>query len=296
MDGGLGSPASAGESLTRTTALLLCALATVVAFRSGVLNVGMEGQLLAGAAAAAAVGPLLGERPSLARLAVCVAASAAGAAAVLPAAWLAERRRVPAVLSTILLNLIAASAVTWLVRGPLRDPAGDYPQSLALSDSVRLGPLVPGTRATAAVAVALLLAFLVYLLLERTRPGLALRAAGESPLAARAAGLPDVRLRVAAFLGSGALAGLAGGLEVLAVTGRLYDPFASGTGYAGIAAALLGGMRPLGVIPASLALAVLGAGASAVQRDAGVPASIAGVVPALAVLALLASTSRRSDG
>ncbi|HMM36887.1 MAG TPA: ABC transporter permease, partial [Thermoanaerobaculia bacterium] len=194
---------------------------------------------------------------------------------------------VPAVLSTILLNLVAAAGGTWLVRGPLRDPSGDSPQSRALADAALLPPLASGSRATAAVLLALLLAAAAAFLLARTPLGLVLRAVGEAPRAARAAGLPDVRLRVGAFLSSGALAGLAGGLEVLALTGRLYDPYTAGVGYTGIAAALLGGMSPLGGAASGLLFAALGAGSSALQRDAGVPSSLASIVPALAVLALL---------
>jgi ABC-type uncharacterized transport system permease subunit len=300
--GAIGSNAALGETLARSTALTLSALAAVVAFRAGVLNIGIEGQLLAGAAAAAAAGPFLGGffagAPLVARIGLLAAAALAGAVAVLPAAWLAERRGVPAVLSTILLNLVFAAGTGWLVRGPLRDPAGDYPQSRPLSEAVRLPPLLPGSRATAAVLVALLLAVALHVLLSRTRPGLGLRAVGEAPRAARAMGLPDVRIRTVAFMTSGALAGLAGGLEVAAVTGRLYDPFASGAGYAGIAAALLGGTQPLGGTAAALFFAALGVGGSAVQRDTGVPASLATIVPGVLVLAVLAARARlaRRDG
>ncbi|HEV8266827.1 MAG TPA: ABC transporter permease [Thermoanaerobaculia bacterium] len=293
--GAFGSPAAWGETLAKTTSLLLCALATTIAFRAGVLNIGAEGQLLAGAAAAAAVGSLLPASPVLARTGLVVASLFAGALAALPAAWLAEKRQAPAVLSTILLNLVAASTVTWLVRGPLRDPAGDYPQSRPLSDAVRLPPLVPGSRATAAVLVAFVMAIAVAVFLKKTWPGLALRATGHSRAAARAAGLPDVRIRVLAFAASGALAGLAGGLDVAALTGRLYDPFSPGTGYAGIAAALLGGLQPLGTAVAALGLASMGVGANALQRDAGVPSSLATIVPALAVLGLLLARGSSGD-
>lgn len=290
--GAFGSRAAAGETAARSTGLVLTAVAAVVAFRSGVLNVGLEGQLLAGAASAAAVGPLLAGAPLAARAAVLLAAPLAGALQAAPAAWLAERRQVPPVLSTILLNLVATAGVTWLVRGPLRDPSGDYPQSRALPDAVLLPPLEPGTRATAAVLVALALALATAFLLRRTPLGLWLRAVGEAPRAARAAGLPDVRLRSGAFLASGALAGLAGGLEVLALTGRLYDPFTAGVGYTGIAAALLGGMTPLGGAASAALFAALGAGSSALQRDAGVPSALASIVPALAVLGLLLARGR----
>jgi ABC-type uncharacterized transport system permease subunit len=105
-------------------------------------------------------------------------------------------------------------------------------------------------------------------------------------------GLPRTRLRLLAFGGSGALAGLAGGLEVLAVTGRLYDPFSAGTGYAGLAAALLGAVQPIPSALAALLLAALGAGSSALQRETGVPAAIASLVPGVVVLAVLAVRAR----
>lgn len=296
LRGAFGSRAALGETFARSTGLVLAAVGAVVAFRAGVLNIGLEGQFLAGAAAAAATGPLLPDLPILARAAVLLAAPLAGALHAAPAAWLAEKRQVPPVLSTILLNLVAAAGVTWLVRGPLRDPSGDYPQSRALADGVLLPPLVPGSRATAAVLVALAAAAAAAFVLARTPLGLALRAVGEAPRAARAAGLPDVRLRAGAFLASGALAGLAGGLEVLALAGRLYDPFTAGVGYTGIAAALLGGMTPAGGAASGTLFAALGAGSSALQRDAGVPSALASIVPALAVLGLLLARAKRPEG
>jgi ABC-type uncharacterized transport system permease subunit len=287
FDGALGSRAALGETLTRATALIFCAAGAVVAFRAGVLNIGLDGQLLMGAAAAAALGPLFSDAPGTARAAAAAGAALAGALFAAPAAWLAERRGVPPVLSTILLNLVAAAAVTWLVRGPLKDPAGDYPQSRPLAEAVRLAPLPGGTRTTAAFPMALLAAAGAGFVLSRTTEGLKLRAAGAAPQAARAIGVPDVPLRVGAFLASGALAGLAGGLEVLAVTGRLFDPFAPGVGYLGIAAALLGGGGAGGGAAAALFFAALGSGSSALQRDTGVPASVAAVVPGLLVLGVL---------
>jgi simple sugar transport system permease protein len=119
-----------------------------------------------------------------------------------------------------------------------------------------------------------------------------LRATGLSPLAARAIGLPHARLRLLAFAASGAIAGLAGGLEVLAVTGRLYDPFAAGAGYTGIAAALLGGSHPLAAAASAVLFAALGAGSSAMQRDTGVPGALATIVPGVVVLAVLAARAR----
>jgi ABC-type uncharacterized transport system permease subunit len=293
--GAVGSSEALGETLTRATSIVLCSAGAVLALRAGVLNIGLDGQFLMGAAAAAAVGPLFPGFPGVSRLALLVAAPAAGALFGAPAAWLADRRGVPAVLSTILLNLVAAAAVSWLVRGPLQDPTADYPQSRPLSTAVRLAPVVPGVRTTAAFPAALLLAAGTGLFLSRTKAGLALRAAGASPAAARAIGVADVPLRAGALLGSAALAGLAGGFEVVAVTGRLYDPFGSGVGYVGIAAALLGGTGAGGATAAALFFAALGSGSNALQRDTGVPASVAMVIPGLLVLAILL-LRRRLEG
>ncbi|MDL2719157.1 MAG: ABC transporter permease [Acidobacteriota bacterium] len=292
-EGAAGSPAALGETATRATALVLTALGASVAFRAGVLNIGLEGQFLAGAVAAAAIGPLFSASPVAARIALLGAAALAGALWVLPAAWLEMRRGVPEVLSTILLNLVAAAAVSGLVRGALQDPAADYPQSRALEEAVRFAPLASGSRATAAILVALALALLTALVLERTPLGLKLRATGLAPAAARAIGLPSARLRLLTFAASGALAGLAGGLEVAAVTGRLYDPFSAGAGYTGIAAALLGGSNPLAAAASAVLFAGLGAGSSAMQRDTGIPGALATIVPGVLVLAVLAARARR---
>ena len=296
--GAAGSPAALGETLTRATSLVLCAAGAVLALRAGVLNIGLDGQLLAGAAAAAAAGSLFPESPAATRLTLLVAAAAAGALFAAPAAWLAERRGVPPVLSTLLLNLVAAASVTWLVRGPLQDPSADYPQSRPLGAEIRLAPLAPGFRTTAAFPLALLAAAGVGVFLSCTPAGLRLRAAGAAPAAARAIGISDVPLRTGALLGSAAFAGLAGGLEVVAVTGRLFDPFGSGVGYLGIAAALLGGSGAGGAVAAALLFAALGAGSGALQRDTGVPAAVATVVPGLLVLAVLLLERRRhgADG
>jgi general nucleoside transport system permease protein len=290
--GSLGSRAAIGETLLRSTGIVLTGAGACLALRAGVLNIGLEGQFLAGAAAAAAVGPALAGAPFVARGAILLAAALAGALWVLPAAVLAARRNVPEVLSTILLNLIAATAAGGLVRGALRDPAGDYPQSRALADAVRLEPLFSGGRATAAVLVAFLGVAILAVLVSATPLGLKLRAVGLAPSAARAIGLADGRLKLLAFAGSGALAGLAGGLEVLGVTGRLYDPFASGVGYTGLAAALLGQAQPVASAFAGLFFAALGAGSSAMQRDTGVPAALAALVPGVLVLAVLAARAR----
>ncbi|HEY0777208.1 MAG TPA: ABC transporter permease [Gemmatirosa sp.] len=282
-------------TLVRATPLILAGLAVAVAFRAGVLNLGAEGQLLVGAAAAATVGlalaPVLGGATVVAAL---VAGAVAGACWAGIAAELRARFGVLEVISTIMLNFVALYAVGWLVRGPLQEPTHVYPQSATLAPGGRLPLLVPDSRLHAGLALAVAAAAALWWTLRATWAGFRLRAVGLNPAAATSAGRIDVsRVTTRAFLVSGALAGLAGAVEVTGVTFALYDNFSPGYGYTAVAVALLAGLHPLGVLATGTLFGALEAGASAMQRDAGVPATVAGVIEASLVLVVLAVETRR---
>lgn len=283
-------------TLVRATPLILAGLAVALAFRAGVLNLGAEGQLLAGSAAAATVGvvllPALGGATVVAALAAGALAGAVWAA--IPAAL--RRRGVLEVISTLMLNFVALYAIGYLVRGPLQEPTHAYPQSRTLAAGARLPLLVPGSRLHVGFALALAAAAGLWWTLRTTAAGFRLRAVGLNPAAAASAGLVDVgRVTGRAFLASGALAGLAGAVEVTGVTFALYD-LSPGYGYTAVAVALLAGLNPLGVVAAGVLFGALEAGATAMQRDAGVPAAVAGVIEAALVLAVLALETRRRRG
>jgi len=281
-------------TLVRASPLILTGLAVALAFRAGVLNLGAEGQLLVGAAAAAAVGVGLVPTFGGATVVVALAAgAAAGACWAGIAAWL-RQRGVLEVISTIMLNFVALYGVGWLVRGPLQEPTHVYPQSVTLAPGARLPLLVPNSRLHAGLALALVAAAALWWTLRATAAGFRLRVVGLSPAAATSAGLIDVpRVTTRAFLTSGALAGLAGAVEVTGVTFALYDNFSPGYGYTAVAVALLAGLQPLGVVATGVLFGALEAGATAMQRDAGVPATVAGVVEATLVLIVLAAETRR---
>jgi simple sugar transport system permease protein len=285
--GSLGSAYAIGSAtLVRATPLLLAGLAVALAFRAGVWNIGAEGQLLLGATAAigGAALPLPGPLRIVAAL---LLAAVAGALWAGPAALL-RRRGVLEVISTIMLNFVAASLVGYLVRGPLQEPTHAYPQSETLPLVARL-PRVPGTRLHLGVAIAIVAAVVLWYLLTRTAWGFRVRAVGLNPRAAAAAGRIDVpAATLGAFLVSGALAGLAGGIEATGVTFALYEGISPGYGYTAIAVALLARTEPLRVIPAALLFGALEAGATGMQRDAGVPAAMVSVVEGLLVLVVIA--------
>lgn len=289
-------------TLVRSTPLMLTGLAVAIAFRTGLWNIGAEGQLLAGAGAATAAALAIGDAIGVAALpVVLLSGAAAGAAVAGIAALLRSRFGVIEVISTIMLNFVAIHATGWLVRGPLQEPTAVYPQSGSVPGVARLPLMLPGTRLHWGVAIAIVCALVLGWGVRHLWAGFRLRAVGASPSAAASAGMIDVAgVSTRVFLLSGALAGLAGAVELTGVTHALYENFSPGWGYSAIAVALLARLDPWLVIPSALMFGALQAGASAMQRDAGVPFALVGVIEALLILAILAGAAfgarRREEG
>jgi len=304
--GSIGSSyAIASGTLVRATPVILTGLSVAVAFRAGVFNIGGEGQFLAGAAAAAAVSllPNLGVSYASSWIALVAGVIAGGAWAGL-AVFLRLRFRVLEVISTILLNFVALDLVGYLVRGPLQEPLHIYPQSRTIAPAARLPRILPASRLHAGFIIAIVAAGLTWWVMRYTAAGFRLRAVGANADAARVAGEIDVaRTTSRAFVLSGALAGLAGAIEITGVTFALYENISPGYGYTGIAVALLARLDPLGVVASGLLFGALEAGAAAMQRDAGVPSVVVSVVEAVLILGLIVawpiqvgSSTTRRDG
>ena len=287
--------ALASVTLVRTVPLMLGGLAVALAFRAGIWNIGVEGQILAGAASCTAVAMLGIEWPAFIAIPVVLAVGAiAGAGWAGIAAVLRRRFGVLEVISTIMLNFVALHAVGYLVRGPLQESSRIYPQSPELAPVFQLPRLIAGTRLHWGLVIAVMAAVAMSWYLSRTAGGFRIKAAGASPTAARSAGSIDVsRTTTRAFLASGALAGLAGAIEVTGVTFALYETISPGYGYTSIAVALLAGLDPLLVIVSSVMFGALEAGGGAMQRDAGVPSVLVSVITATLILIVLAVRTRR---
>ncbi len=287
--GAAGDAYRLSETAVKACPLLLTGLAVMLALHAGVWNIGAEGQLLLGALATAWIGQYTSAlHPLLAIPLVCGAALSAGMLWAACAAFLKHRRQVSEVISTIMLNFIAAYLVSYGVHGPLMEAAGQYPQTDPLPSVATLSRLFPPSRFHLGILLAVLAAILVWLFLFRTKSGFRLRATGANPIAARFAGIAVERQVTRAFLLSGALAGLAGGIEVSGVTQRVYEKFSPGYGYTAIAVALVGQRSPIGVIFAALFFGALEAGASAVQRTLGLSSVLSAVIQAIVVLFLAA--------
>lgn len=278
-------------TIVRMVPLALAGLAVSVAFRAGILNIGAEGQLLVGAAAATAIsGSLLGVPWFVGIPVMLLAGAIAGGAWAAIAGTLRLRFGVLEVISTIMLNFVAQYLTGWLVRGPLQEPTRVNPQSVTLAPELQMPVLLEGTRLHAGVLLVVLVAIMMWWWLRSTASGFRLRAVGATPTAAASAGGIDVpRTMFGAFLLSGVLAGLAGSVEYTGITYALYENFSPGYGYTAIAVALLARLHPLGVLATALLFGALEAGANAMQRDAGVPSVVVSVVEALLILLVLAA-------
>ena len=284
-------------TIVRMVPLALAGLAVSVAFRAGLLNIGAEGQLLVGAAAATAIGGALIGVPGFVGIPVMLITGAlAGGAWAAIAGALRLRFGVLEVISTIMLNFVAQYLTGWLVRGPLQEPTRVNPQSATLAPELQLPILLDGTRLHAGVLLMVVVAIAVWWWLRSTASGFRVRAVGATATAAASAGGIDVpRTLFGAFLVSGLLAGMAGSVEYTGITYALYENFSPGYGYTAIAVALLARLHPLGVLATAFLFGALEAGANAMQRDAGVPSVVVSVVEALLILLVLAADRWRSS-
>lgn len=285
------------EVLVAATPILLTGAAVAFAFRAGFWNIGAEGQLLAGAMATAAVGPMLGDVPTWLGLPILVVAGAsAGAAWVLVPALLRVRMGIDEVVTTLLLNPVALLLVDALLHGPWRDPVTGFPQSPHIAKSVYLPELVAKSRLNLGFVGAVVLLAIVWFVMSRTAAGLRMRAVGLNPHAARFAGMDVERTLLRVALASGAIAGLAGVTQVTGITHQLTEGVASGLGYTGIVVAMLGGLTMPGVLLAGLLIGDLTVGANSASRTLGVPSQMGDVLQGVLLMVtvgLLAVRQRR---
>lgn len=296
LEGGFGSRFAWTETLTRATPLILTGLAAAVAFRARLYNIGAEGQLYAGALAAVAVGGLHGGTgfdlsPWLLFPLMMAAAALAGALLLLGPALMKLKLGVDEVVTTLLLNFIVLLGVSALLDGAMKDPAAlGWPQSVAIQDALQLGKLIERSRVHTGLVWALVLAFALAGLLGRTTLGFEIRAIGANARAAAFAGMPVGRVGVIVALLSGALAGLAGAIEVAGRAGYVTLDMSPGYGYSGIVIAMLAGLNPPGVVLAAVFVAGILVGADSMSRAVAVPTYIADVIVAVSLLAMLVAT------
>ncbi len=299
IEGAFGSANALADTVVKATPLLFVGLGICIAFRGGVINIGGEGQLVAGAVCATAVALALPHWPGWLMIPLCMLVGfAAGAVWGGIPGFLKAYFNVSEILSTLMLNQIAVQSMNFLLRGLMLDPlqfnaASRIPQTARLSQLYDLPRLVP-TRLHAGSLVAVILAILVYIFLWRTTVGYRIRAVGHNPHAARYAGINVNRYMVLSLALSGAFAGLGGAIQVFGVHHRMFTDgsatgFTGSAGFNGIVAALFGQLHPLGTIPASFIFGALLVGANKLQRTVQVPSALITALNGLVVIFVVSS-------
>lgn len=299
LDGAFGSQNAIADTIVKATPLLLVGLGICIAFRGGVINIGGEGQLIAGAVFGTYVGLSFPDSPAL-----VVVTMALFGGFVAGAIWggipgvLKAYYGVNEILSTIMMNAIAIQIMNFLLRGPMIDPvqlerASRIPETERLTRAFDLPRLIP-TRLHLGALIALVLAFLVYVFLWRTTIGYRIRSVGLNPEASTYAGINVKRYVVLSLLLSGAFAGLAGAVQVYGVHHFMFTDgsaagFTGSAGFNGIVAALFGKLHPLGTIPASILFGALLVGANRLQRVSQVPSALITALNGLVVVFVVSS-------
>lgn len=275
------------QTLARVTPLLFTGLAVALGLRAGLFNIGAQGQMVFGALLAAIIGsqPFSATAPPLLLIPLVLLAGAFGGALWgALAGFLKAARGVHEVLATIMLNYIAANIADYLATHGLKDPYSMAAQTPPIARAADLPVLVPGSNLTAGLLLAMAAALGMVFLMRRLALGYAIRAVGLGAEAARANGIPVARTVVLTLALSGALAGMAGAVEVMGVHHRYVQGIAGTYGFDGIAVALLGGLDGFGVILSALFFGALANGAAFMQLKTDVPESIAVLVQAVVIL------------
>ena len=290
--GSVQTPSGWNETLKHTTPLLVAGLAVFVALRAGLFNIGAEGQLLVGALASTFVA--LNIEGILGTLLSIAAGIAAGALWAFPAGWIKAYRNGHEVITTIMLNNVAVALAVGLVAGPLRGGDGLSTATDVVAESHWLPFLYedPPLRISLALAVALALVACVAFWMKRSVAGFEHQAAGANPKAAAVAGVDVRAVTVRAMCVSGALAGLAGALQMLAYEHNFYTGFSSGFGFDALGVALLAGVSAWGVVPAAFAFGALAKGTTSIQAI-GVPKGLSGILLAVLIIVFAAIRYRK---
>jgi len=285
------------ESLVQATPYIFAGLAVALGFRSGLFNIGVEGQLFIGAACATYVGYSITGLPAWIHTPLAFIAGAAGGAfwAFIPG-FLKAKTGGHEVINTIMMNWIAFRFTEWLLSGPMSRPgSGGLPLSPIIQETAKIPQFFPSPiRFHAGFFISLLIAYLVWWLLFKTTWGLNLRTVGTNPRAASYAGLNTSKSIILGMTLSGALAGMAGAVQILAVNHSMALGLSSGYGFDSIALALIGNNHPLGVILSSLLFGTLRNGATRMMVVSAIPIDIVDVIQAIILMFVAAPAIIRS--
>ena len=284
LKGAFGNTYNIAQTLLKMIPLIFTGLAVAVGFRSGLFNIGGEGQLYWGAFATAIVSITFSNIHGviLIPLSLFAGAIAGGIWGMIPG-YLKAKTGSHEVVTTIMMNYIGILATTFLLRNYFKGP-GLIDQTPMIPDAARLAELIPYTRLTWAIFLGIVIIIIIDLLFKKTSIGYNLQAVGDNMSAAEYAGINSKKMIVISMTICGAVGGLAGSTMVLGVLHRFITNFSPGYGYTGIAVAVLGRNRPWGVFFSALLFGALDAGGISMQLFARIPMDLMTIIQGLVIL------------
>jgi simple sugar transport system permease protein len=286
--GALGNKLAITETFVLFAPLLLCGLAVALAFTCKFWNIGAEGQLYSGGLFASLFAVYATSIPSIIAIPVMLLVGFLGGAgwAAIPAI-LKVKLKVDEVVTTLLGNWVMTYAVEAILFGPWKNPVTGWHESPVISDTTRFPILIAGSRFHFGIILALLVAVAFYVIIKKTKWGFELLGIGGNPTASYAAGINVPRQIILAAIVSGGIAGLAGVGQVAGIEFHMKTDLSPGYGYTGVVIAMVGGLGPIGVVLASLLMAVVTQGTQAMNRTTGVPWALAEGIQGIILLCLL---------
>lgn len=285
----LGTPTDIARTFVWGLPLVVAALGVSLSFRSGMFNLGAEGQVYAGAMAAALTGAYIG--PMFTGLHLILTTAAAAVAGGLIAAglgWLRARWNVDEVVSTLLSNYIVILFCTFLVTGPLRDPSRQSGTTPRVFDTAMFQEIIPKTGLTWGVIVVLLVAVFVWWFSERSVTGYRWRMTGNAPGFAANVGIDTVKSQIRSMAMSGALAAIAGSLLVTASQGRYWTEIGSGIGWDAVLIALVARARPIPTIIWVGIYSLMRSTARGIEQVSTVPSELSSVLISVIIIVVAA--------
>lgn len=280
-------------TLSKATPLIISALGAAVAGKSGIVNLGLQGQFLLGGILAAIVGYTI-ELPHLLHVSLALLAAVLGGVLwALPPAYMRKKFRVDPVISTIMMNYIALLLTNYLINYPLKDE-GNIARTPRILPSAELTRLIPGTTLNTGIFIALVLVAVVYVYLWRTRLGYITRLTGQQPEVAQYAGFNVNSQQLLGFLISGGLAGLAGSIPVLGIMMRYSDGLDIGYGLEGLTVSLLGRGSPIGILIVSLLFGAMRSGGMVMERTTTMSREIVDILQAVLIFFVASDAALKS--
>ncbi|MFB8386762.1 ABC transporter permease [Microbacterium sp. NPDC055910] len=289
FDYSLGSLNAVARTFAWGLPLVVAALGVSLAFRSGMFNLGAEGQVFAGAMAAALVGAYIGPMFSPLHLALTtLAAAVAGGLIAGGLGWLRAKWNVDEVVSSLLSNYIVILFCAYLVTGPLRDPSRQSGTTERVHDTAMFSELIPRTGLTWGVIVVLAIAVFAWWLSERSVTGYRWRMTGNAPGFAAASGVSTVRSQIRSMVMSGALAAVAGSMLVTASQGRYWTEIGAGIGWDAVLIALVARARPIPTIIWVGIYSIMRSTARGIEQVSLVPSELSSVLIAIIIIVVAA--------